>query len=50
MRTSSVASTRLDGMTDHVVIPTAHPLLLRDARAIARTVAFLQHGRFNAMV
>jgi pimeloyl-ACP methyl ester carboxylesterase len=44
----SVASTRLEGMTDHVVIPTAHPLLLRDARAVAQTVAFLRTGRFNA--
>ena len=45
----SVASTRLDGMADHVVISTAHPLLVRDARAIAQTIAFLQNGRFNAM-
>jgi pimeloyl-ACP methyl ester carboxylesterase len=45
----SVASTRLNGMTDHIVIPTAHPLLVRDARAIAQTVAFLRNGRFNAM-
>ena len=44
----SVASTRLDGMTDHIVIPTAHPLLVRDARAIVQTVAFLRNGRFNA--
>jgi pimeloyl-ACP methyl ester carboxylesterase len=44
----SVASTRLDGMTDHIVIPTAHPLLVRDARAIAQTVAFLRNGRFSA--
>jgi pimeloyl-ACP methyl ester carboxylesterase len=44
----SVASTRLDRMTDHIVIPTAHPLLVRDARAIAQTVAFLRDGRFNA--
>lgn len=44
----SVASTRLDGMADHIVISTAHPLLVRDARAIAQTIAFLQNGRFNA--
>lgn len=44
----SVASTRLDGMADHIVIPTAHPLLVRDARAIAQTVAFLRNGRFTA--
>ncbi len=44
----SVASTKLDGMTDHIVIPTAHPLLLRDPRAIAQTIAFLRNGRFNS--
>jgi hypothetical protein len=35
-------------MADHIVIPTAHPLLVRDARAIAQTITFLQRGRFNA--
>lgn len=44
----SVASTRLHGMADHIMIPTAHPLLVRDARAIAQTVAFLRNGRFTA--
>ena len=44
----SVASTRLDGMADHIVISTAHPLRVRDVRAIAQTIAFLQNGRFNA--
>jgi pimeloyl-ACP methyl ester carboxylesterase len=44
----SVASTTLDGMADHVVIATAHPLLVRDVRAIAQTIAFLKNGRFTA--
>ena len=44
----SVESTKLDGMADHIVIPTAHPLLVRDAGAIAQTITFLQRGRFNA--
>jgi pimeloyl-ACP methyl ester carboxylesterase len=44
----SVASTKLDGMADHLVIPTAHPLLVRDARAIEQTIAFLRDGRFSA--
>ncbi len=43
----SVTSTRLDGMTDHIVIATAHPLLVRDARAIAQTIAFLRNGEFS---
>jgi hypothetical protein len=44
----SVESTKIDGMADHTVIATAHPLLVRDARAIAQTIAFLQNGCFNA--
>ena len=44
----SVASTKLDGMADHIVIPTAHPFLMRDARAIAQTLAFLRDGKFSA--
>jgi pimeloyl-ACP methyl ester carboxylesterase len=44
----SVDSTRLDGMTDHIVIATAHPLLVRNAQAIAQTIAFLRKGKFTA--
>jgi pimeloyl-ACP methyl ester carboxylesterase len=44
----SVESTRLDGMADHIVIATAHPLLVRNAQAIAQTIAFLRDGRFSA--
>jgi pimeloyl-ACP methyl ester carboxylesterase len=44
----SVESAKLNGMADHIVIPTAYPLLVRDARAIAQTIRFLQRGRFNA--
>jgi pimeloyl-ACP methyl ester carboxylesterase len=43
----SVASTKLEGMTDHVVIAAAHPFLVRDQRAIAQTIAFLRDGRFT---
>ena len=44
----SVNSTRLEGMTDHIEIATAHPLLVRNAQAIAQTIAFLRDGRFSA--
>ncbi|WP_338690466.1 MULTISPECIES: esterase/lipase family protein [unclassified Bradyrhizobium] len=42
----SVANTRLDGMADHIVIRTSHPWLVRNADAIAQTIAFLQTGQF----
>lgn len=44
----SVESTRLRGMADHIVIATAHPLLVRNPRAIAQTLAFLRDGKFSA--
>ncbi|OKO71693.1 alpha/beta fold hydrolase [Bradyrhizobium sp. NAS96.2] len=45
----SVANTRLDGMADHIVIPTSHPWLVRNREAIAQTIAFLRDGQFARM-
>jgi pimeloyl-ACP methyl ester carboxylesterase len=44
----SVAKTRLDGMTGHVVVPVAHPFLPGNAITIAQTLAFLRSGDFDA--
>ena len=44
----TVASTRLAGMTDHIVVHTSHTRLIRHPRAIAATLAFLRGGRFSA--
>jgi len=43
----SVRNTRLDGMADHIVIPAAHPWLMRNTLAIEQTIAFLSDGRFT---
>ncbi len=43
----SVANTKLDGMIDHIVVPTAHPFLPANAVAIAQTLAFLRDGKFK---
>jgi hypothetical protein len=43
----SVASTKLDGMADHIVIRASHPWLVRDAAAIEQTIAFLRDGQFR---
>ncbi len=45
----SVENTKLEGMTDHVVVHSAHPLLVRNDEAIAQTIAFLRDGKFTAM-
>jgi pimeloyl-ACP methyl ester carboxylesterase len=43
----SVANTRLDGMTDHIVLATAHPWLPENDIAIEATIAFLRDGKFG---
>lgn len=43
----SVANTKLDGMTDHIVLPVAHAFLPGNASAIAQTLVFLRGGRFG---
>lgn len=43
----SVERTRVAGMTDHIVLPTSHPLILRHAEAMAQTRHFLRHGSFR---
>jgi pimeloyl-ACP methyl ester carboxylesterase len=44
----SVENTKLVGMTDHIVIGTAHALLASNSEAIKQTIAFLREGRFAA--
>ncbi|MGH6708816.1 MAG: esterase/lipase family protein [Bradyrhizobium sp.] len=44
----SVENTKLDGMTDHIVIGTSHPWLPGNRLAIAQTIAFLRDGKFSS--
>jgi triacylglycerol lipase len=43
-----VASTRLDGMADWIVLPTSHHSMLRSRAVAEQTVHFLANGRFDA--
>jgi len=43
----SVASSKLAGMADHIVVKAPHAGLPRHAIAIEQTIAFLRNGRFN---
>ena len=44
----SVASTRVVGMSDHLVLPATHALMMLDPAVLRATVAFLRDGRFGA--
>ncbi len=43
----SIERTTLAGMSDHLVIHTAHPFIMRNREAIRQTIQFLRTGTFD---
>ena len=43
----SIERTKVQGMADHIVIPTAHPFLMKNGVAIQQTINFLRTGSFE---
>ena len=43
----SIARTKLEGMNDHIVLPTTHPFMMQNAAAISQVIYYLANGSFN---
>jgi triacylglycerol lipase len=46
----SLESTKLEGMTDYLILPVTHSLMMRDSQVIEQVLSFLKTGSFTKRV
>ena len=44
----SVESTKVEGMSDFLVVDVSHPFIMQDKNVIEKTIEFLHNGKFSA--
>ena len=43
----SIARTKLEGMSDHIELATAHPFMMKNDEAISQVIYYLSNGHFD---
>lgn len=43
----SIERAKVQGMADFIILPATHPFIMKNRTAIAQTIFFLNHGRFQ---
>ncbi|WP_162926278.1 esterase/lipase family protein [Teredinibacter purpureus] len=45
----SIINTKVEGMSDHIVLPVTHTFMMKNKQVIAQTIHYIQHGYFKKM-